>query len=706
MNEINEIFSSILYKRRRHRIYWQLSTLFLVYLGCCCIYIEHQFVIVEVVECFPIPIVNKFYNLQQHQHQQQRQQRNSNHHIQLVMSNNNFIRHQHRSTIRTTKYNYQSFLHQSKQNHDVNGNNEDVTISSNMNNDYDENNKNQKQQQQQQQQHKNIAQRLITIYSEYASRLWNETSIYERQRVGQDQLASSIRQVQSKLKSIAIPTSKTTPTATTVISSTTPTSDTYSNNNNNNDNDDDYDDDNAYIDIEPTARENLLSACEEVLKGLQIASRQRRKNTTGSSNTKMINFPSTIQINGGLHSSTSSTTTTTTESPTNAVSVSLPTKEQSAAVSAAAAATDGNAIPFYEPNGLSTRKTTTTDNSITLTSNDDGTSTAAAVATATAGVATKKKSRSVAFGALMGAVVALWVFSGNYIFTGLFTLMTILGQLEYYRMIMNTGVSPARRISVLGACSMFLSALLCPDLHQLCLPMFGLWTMIWFLTCKQNVSTIAEIATTFTGMFYLGYVPSFWVRIRLFGPAEPTRLAPVVKPLLNLIRNTAQHAYILPKWAPQAIHLPITTGSVFIFWTWLSLAFSDVGAYFVGKKYGKTKLHVISPAAGATSPNKTIEGVIGGCVTSALLAIIGAWVQRWPYPIITGTIHGILLGMLGLIGDLTASMLKRDAGLKDFGDLLPEHGGILDRVDSFIWSAPYSWLVCTYIIPALKQTFR
>jgi hypothetical protein len=69
----------------------------------------------------------------------------------------------------------------------------------------------------------------------------------------------------------------------------------------------------------------------------------------------------------------------------------------------------------------------------------------------------KKKHRSILFGVIMGAVVACWVFSGNYIFTGIFCLITILGQLEYYRMVMNTGVFPARRISVIGATSMFLT---------------------------------------------------------------------------------------------------------------------------------------------------------------------------------------------------------------------------------------------------------
>lgn len=69
----------------------------------------------------------------------------------------------------------------------------------------------------------------------------------------------------------------------------------------------------------------------------------------------------------------------------------------------------------------------------------------------------KKNRRSILFGATMGAAVACWVFSGNWIFTGVFTLMTILGQLEYYRMVMNTGVYPARKISVIGASSMFLT---------------------------------------------------------------------------------------------------------------------------------------------------------------------------------------------------------------------------------------------------------
>jgi hypothetical protein len=102
---------------------------------------------------------------------------------------------------------------------------------------------------------------------------------------------------------------------------------------------------------------------------------------------------------------------------------------------------------------------------------------------------------------------------------------------------------------------------------------------------------------------------------------EPTRLAPLAGPFLRAIQNKAERR--LPSFLPKAVHLPITTGAIFIFWSWLCLAFADVGAYFVGKNFGKTKLSKISPAAGATSPNKTVEGVVGGCVVSAMLGMLG-----------------------------------------------------------------------------------
>merc|ERR1712176_466629 len=92
-----------------------------------------------------------------------------------------------------------------------------------------------------------------------------------------------------------------------------------------------------------------------------------------------------------------------------------------------------------------------------------------------------------------------------------------------------------------------------------------------------------------------------------------TKLAPIVDPILTFFKESKIIPPLLKPLLSKTIHLPITTGAIFIFWTWLCIAFSDVGAYFSGRYFGKTKLNKISPTAGKASPNKTIEGVIGGC---------------------------------------------------------------------------------------------
>jgi phosphatidate cytidylyltransferase len=95
---------------------------------------------------------------------------------------------------------------------------------------------------------------------------------------------------------------------------------------------------------------------------------------------------------------------------------------------------------------------------------------------------------------------------------------------------------------------------------------------------------------------------------------------------------------------------------------------ADSGAYFAGKKFGRVKL------APKISPGKTWEGVIGGLVAVALLIVV----------------RSFCLGVasLSVIGDLTVSMFKRDAGVKDSGTLFPGHGGVLDRIDSVAAAAP------------------
>ena len=131
---------------------------------------------------------------------------------------------------------------------------------------------------------------------------------------------------------------------------------------------------------------------------------------------------------------------------------------------------------------------------------------------------------------------------------------------------------------------------------------------------------------------------------------------------------------------------------------------ADVGAYFVGNKFGRHKLSTLSAAAGHASPNKSVEGALAGLVCSALVASLGARMLQWPGWMITGPVYGVMLGSLGLVGDLTASVMKRDAGVKDTGSLLPGHGGLLDRFDSYILSAPVAYFFVRDLLPWVDQS--
>lgn len=126
---------------------------------------------------------------------------------------------------------------------------------------------------------------------------------------------------------------------------------------------------------------------------------------------------------------------------------------------------------------------------------------------------------------------------------------------------------------------------------------------------------------------------------------------------------------------------PISGSEGLLLYLLLLTAFNDIAQYIWGKSLGH---HKIVPKV---SPNKTWEGMLGGNLTTILLALILApWLTKFR-PIISITL-GMLIGLSGFIGDVTISALKRDLGVKDSGNLIPGHGGILDRIDSLTYTAP------------------
>jgi phosphatidate cytidylyltransferase len=121
-------------------------------------------------------------------------------------------------------------------------------------------------------------------------------------------------------------------------------------------------------------------------------------------------------------------------------------------------------------------------------------------------------------------------------------------------------------------------------------------------------------------------------------------------------------------------------GPLIVLWLILMVCAADIGAYSAGRAFGQRKL------APRVSPGKTWEGAVGGLAMVALVAAAGA--LYFGLPLLMVVVFGCGVGIFSVIGDLTESMFKRAAALKDSGTLLPGHGGLLDRIDSVTAAAP------------------
>lgn len=139
-------------------------------------------------------------------------------------------------------------------------------------------------------------------------------------------------------------------------------------------------------------------------------------------------------------------------------------------------------------------------------------------------------------------------------------------------------------------------------------------------------------------------------------------------------------------------------GSLFVWLIFISAWGSDTGAYFSGMLFGKRKL------CPELSPKKTVEGAIGGIIGAGLLACLYAAVmtqiQMVPITnfVFISTCIGALGGAISQLGDLTASSIKRFVNIKDYGNLFPGHGGVLDRFDSILFTAPFVYYIMTWLI--------
>lgn len=243
---------------------------------------------------------------------------------------------------------------------------------------------------------------------------------------------------------------------------------------------------------------------------------------------------------------------------------------------------------------------------------------------------------------------------------GSFALAIFLGILIYFGTVELVSMTKAKGMNPPINLILFIDAIiiLCATLEQYnyILPTLAISTIVIFLVVlsRGSKATLNDVGASFTAVLYGGFLPVHII----------------------FLRNIQ-----VPDTVLFGKHF--ATGIGYIVLMFVVISVCDIAAYYAGTKFGKT------PLWKEVSPKKTVEGSVAGTIASVLGAILVGTIIN--LSIIHCIVSGLLLSFAAQIGDLTESMMKRDAGFKDSGNLLPGHGGILDRADSYIFTGAVAY---------------
>jgi len=246
------------------------------------------------------------------------------------------------------------------------------------------------------------------------------------------------------------------------------------------------------------------------------------------------------------------------------------------------------------------------------------------------------------------------VYWGGVPFFILILSFSLLAVNEFYNLMMKKGFFPAYVIGNTITIAFIAFAFYAvkknwEPAHSAILTLAAALAMIAGVFLKREKDTIVDIAVTILGMIYVGWFMSY----------------------LLFIRNLSEHGGYL---------------FFLLFTVWAM----DISAYLAGKYFGKTLL------VPSISPKKTWEGAIAGFT----VCIVAAWIltEMTGLLIWQALILGVMIGIIGQFSDLIESLIKRDAGVKDSSDILPGHGGVLDRIDSLILTAPLMYYYVVWVV--------
>ena len=260
--------------------------------------------------------------------------------------------------------------------------------------------------------------------------------------------------------------------------------------------------------------------------------------------------------------------------------------------------------------------------------------------------------------AIFGIPLIVFVtIAGKYLFLAFVFIISSLATFEYYTLVEKKNFSPIFYIGIIS---------------------ISLIDLAFYAGNHEQIVTFLILAVLLTGLVELFRKPSSqnWSSISNLA----TEIFPILYIGLSLgtligLRELKSENYL--------------ENGIFIISILAIIWICDTAAYFVGKSIGKRKLYE------RVSPKKTVEGFIGGLIF-ALLSSFGAklWVLK-QINHFDAFVIGLIVGIFGQLGDLVESLIKRDAQVKDSSNLIPGHGGVLDRFDSLIYVAPLVYLYMT-----------
>ena len=253
------------------------------------------------------------------------------------------------------------------------------------------------------------------------------------------------------------------------------------------------------------------------------------------------------------------------------------------------------------------------------------------------------------------------------------TALVGIGLYEFFRMVENKGIFIYRNFAILIGIILSLSVAFRFELTKqwelLFLCSILIILIILQFRCPDSSKAISGISTTLFGIFYIAWLFTFIIKVRYL-PRDPLFSSTL------LLWTNSKDVFL--------------AGTKLVTFLILVTKLGDIGSYLIGTRFGKSAL------IPRISEKKTIEGSIGGLLFSILMALALRPILNFSY------LHlgflGLFLGVMGQFGDLSESLIKRDCRMKDSGNIFPGLGGVLDIIDSLIFTSPVFYFYLSAIL--------